>query len=396
MGIFSFLKKFGKKEEIEKVILEKLVFSEIENWMDKKRVENEAKENEILILVKGKIKYFHGDLGGKIIILNEFDVESKNVEDKIKRVVNDNRAQYIESVKNFMADLENIEETKFSELTKKIDRIFFDFNKASFKNYERATILIGKEMANIKDTFKTFSSDLLEIFNNNKELTESFQRIELIKSKLDSLGSIDRNKERISKEIASISEKINQMKKENDRTLDKIKEIKQSADYLNMLERREKIILLEEDLKNNISRLRRLIDFKALANFFHINQEQMSLVKNHREDFHVNFEKDNGERIIGLLDMSKLNNDEIKGEMEKISSKLGEVENNKEKMKEDKTRELYFKIKEIVIKIESLKIEKIREEKRDEKLKANEEELMSSLKQELGKMNVELMEGDKY
>lgn len=391
MGIFSFLKKFKKEEEIEEVILEKLVFSEIENWVAKKRVENEAKEKEILILVKGKIKDFNKDLSGKIIILNEFDVESKKAEDRIKGVVHDSRAQYIESVENLMVDLENLEEAKFSELTKKIDRIFFGFNKASFKNYERATILIGRDMANIKNTFKTFSADLLEIFNNNNEIAESFQQIELIKSKLNSLNPIDGNKAGISNKIASISEKINLMKKENSRLLDEIEEIKQSADYQNMLEGRGKILLLNEDLKNNISGLRQLIDFKALANFFHINPEQMTLVKNHREDFHVNFEKDGGEMIIGLLDISKLNNDEIKKKIEKISSKLKEVENHKGEMKEDGTIELYFRIKEIVIEIDNLKIEKINEEKRDEKLKANEEELMGSLKQELGRMNVEIV-----
>lgn len=246
-------------------------------------------------------------------------------------------------------------------------------------------------MANIKNTFKTFSADLLEIFNNNNEIAESFQQIELIKSKLNSLNPIDGNKAGISNKIASISEKINLMKKENSRLLDEIEEIKQSADYQNMLEGRGKILLLNEDLKNNISGLRQLIDFKALANFFHINPEQMTLVKNHREDFHVNFEKDGGEMIIGLLDISKLNNDEIKKKIEKISSKLKEVENHKGEMKEDGTIELYFRIKEIVIEIDNLKIEKINEEKRDEKLKANEEELMGSLKQELGRMNVEIV-----
>ena len=44
-----------------------------------------------LMLDEMKIKDFNEDLGGKIIILNEFDVESKKVEDKIKFIVNEGR-----------------------------------------------------------------------------------------------------------------------------------------------------------------------------------------------------------------------------------------------------------------------------------------------------------------
>ncbi|MFC1710617.1 hypothetical protein ACFLZJ_00450 [Nanoarchaeota archaeon] len=391
MGIFGFLKKLGKEKEIEEIVSEKLAFSEIENWLEKKSKENEVKEKEILILVKGKIRSFNADLRTKIVILSEFDVESKKAEDKIKGIVSDSRAQYIQEVDNLMTNLENLKETKFSDLTKRIDKIFFDFNKASFKNYERATILIGKEMANIKRGFKTFSSDLIKIFNNNKEISELFQRIELIKSKLNLLDPIDGNIIGIKGAIASLNEKIDQREEENQRLLEEIEKIKKSPNYLERLRSQKKIEFLKEELKNDIFMLRQFLDFKALANFFHINKEQMNILKNHKENFQKNFQKDNGKMIIDLLDEAKLNNNTISEKVNLIRTKTEEISNHKKEIKEDETLELYSQIKGVIIEIDNLKIEKAKEEKRDEKLRGNKEELISLLKQELGKMNVEVV-----
>ena len=190
--------------------------------------------------------------------------------------------------------------------------------------------------------------------------------------------------------ITSLNEKINQREKENQRLLREIEEIKQSEDYKDMLKKKEKINIFKEESKNNILDLKQFIDFKALANFFHINEEQMKILKNHKEDFHTHFEKDNGKMIIDLLNESKLNNDEIFKKIKKIHSKLEEINNHEQEMENDEIPGLYSKIKEIILDIENLKIEKFKNEKRDERLKENKEELINLLKQELGKMNVEV------
>ncbi|MCK5043567.1 hypothetical protein KAR52_01015 [Candidatus Pacearchaeota archaeon] len=391
MGIFSFLKKLGKKKEIEEIVAEKLALSEIESWLEKKEEENKIKEKDILVVVKDKIENFNADLRTKIIILNEFDVESRKVENKIKEVVINSRLLYIAEVNDLMAKLENLKETKFSDFSKKIDKIFFDFGKASSKNYERTTILIGKEMANMKEVFKTFSKDLLEIFNNNKEISELFQKIEFIKLKLSLLNPIDGDMIGIKDMLTSLNEKINQKEKENKILLDEIEKIKQSENYKNMLEKKEKISVLKEESKSNIFALKQIIDFKALANFFHINEEQMGILKNHKENFHANFEKDDGRMIMDLIDEAKLSNSAILEKVNLIRTKIEETSNYQKGIEEDETLKLYPKIKETVAEVGDLKIKKMKEEKRDEKLKANKEELISSLKQELDKMNVEII-----
>ncbi len=388
MGIFDF---FKKEKKTEKIAPEEIPFSEIQNWLGKKKEKNEIKEKEILVAIKNKIKRFDTDLRIKIIILEGVDVESKKVENRIKKVVINSRMQYIETAHNLMSSLENLKETKFADAVRKIDKIFFDFNKISFKNYERATILIGKEMADIKNEFKLFSKDLIETFHNNKKISELFQKIEFIESKLNLLDSVEKNIVKISEEVMSFNERINQKEKEHQRLLEEIKKIKQGDNHKYMLEKKEKLNTLKKEISDDIFALKQLINFKALANFFHINEKQMSVLKDCKEDFHVNFEKDYGKKIVELLNESKLNTDAISEKINLIKTKNEELLNYKEDVAKDETQKLYYKIKEAVTEVDNLKIEKVKEEKRNERFKANKEELVNSIKQEFGKMNVEVV-----
>ncbi len=163
------------------------------------------------------------------------------------------------------------------------------------------------------------------------------------------------------------------------------------AVYLDSFKNNKKILSLKEDLRNDIFMFKQLLDFKALANFFHINEEQMTILKDHKENFQTNFQKDDGKMIIDLLDEAKLNNNIILEKVNLIRTKIEEASSYEREMKEDETPELYSKIKVVVLEVENLKIEKVKEEKRNEKIGINKKELIDSLKQELGEMKVEVI-----
>ena len=391
MGIFDFFRKIVKENRAEEIVKEKLAFSGIEDWIENKIKENELKEKEILVIIRGKIKEFTRELREKIVILESVDVEAKKEKDDIKGIVNNSRKDYIKSAENFLENLNNLKMNEFEESMKKINKIFLDFNKSSYKNYERATILIGKEMGSIKKGLKVFSKELIRTFDESKELIDSFKRTSLVKLKLDMIPFINRTLGKISETILSLNEKIKGKEEENKKLFEEIEKIKKSPNYLERLRTQKKIESLKEELKNDIFRLKQLLDFKALANFFHIFEEQMDILKNHKEDFQTNFQKDNGKMIIDLLDESKLNNNTILEKVNLIRTKIEETSNYEREIKEDETLELYSQIKGVVMEIDNLKIEKVKEEKRDEKIKANKKELIDSLKQELGKINVEVI-----
>ena len=390
MKIFDFLKKRSKTNSSKETVKEKLAFSEIDNWIENKIKENELKEKEIPILAKKKIQDLIKEIREKIIILRDFNVDAKKEKDRIKNIVKDSKEKYIESVEDLIEKLNNLEESKLERFIEKINKIFFDFNKSSFKNYERATILIGKEIASLRESLKVFSKSLLKVFEEGKPIMDSSKNLLKIREKLNTLNPINKILKNIKEEKLKSNNKINEKEEESKTLKQNLKNIKTSTTYLENLNQQKRIESFESELKKEILELKQLLDFKILANFFHINQQQMKMIKELKEDFYKFFLEDNGKSILNLLDEAKLNKDKIKEKIININSKLKEIISHKKNLKEDLTKEIYLKIKEVNLEIEALKIENIKEEKRGERLKINKEELVNSLIQDFGKMNIEV------
>jgi len=393
MGIFDFLRKIADKK-IKGTKPEKIAFPEIEKWIENKTKEIEAREEEIFALIKEKINVLANELKIKMSVLEDVDIESKKVEYQIKSTVNEGRKKYIECAKSLINNLNNVQKDRLEKVITHINGVFLDFNKSSYTSYERATILIGKEMGDIMGELKVFSKNMTEVFNKNKDIVDSFNVIHLIKSKLKQFEKIERDIDRISKAIISIEQEITEKENENKKILEEIEKIKNDADYLEHLEKLEKIKSLKEDLKKNFLNLRQLIDFKALGNFYHIFEDKIEMIKSFREEFETNFQKDDGKSISNLLNNAKLNTKDISDKINQINKKREEIAKNEteaenEKNK-DKSRELCSKTSDIIIGIGNLKNEKAREEKRCEKLKASKKGILNEIKEDFGKIGVEL------
>ncbi len=391
MGIINLFKKIAKKKKAKEIVTEKLAFSDVENWVENKTKENEIKQNKTILIIKDKIKKYTNELNKKIKTLDDFDVGAKKEKEHIKRIVNNNKKDYIRTVENFLEKLNNLKINEFEEFMKKVNEIFLDFNKSSYKNYERATILIGKEMANIKEDIRIFSNDLLKTYEENKDIVDFFKIISQIVPKYQSINSIDNTLSRITEEKSSLNKKISKRKDEDRILKEKIEEIKKSQNYLDFLNHQKRLESLKSESKKNILELKQLLDFKVMANFFHINPEQMKIVKNHKENFYIHFINDNGKSIISLIDEIKLNNDKIAEKIEYIHFKLEKIKNHKQEIKNNETQEFYFRIKEVALEIDNLKIERAKEEKRYGRLEKSKEQLIDTLKQEFSKMNVDVV-----
>jgi len=391
MGIFDLLKKLIKEKKFEEIVIERLAFSDVEDWTKNKTNKNELKEKEIIDLVKKKISSFNEQLKEKKSVLENFDVESKKEEDRLKSVVNESRKKYIESLEIFMRDLDNIEKEKLEEFISYVNKVFLDFDKRSHMNYQKTTILIGKEMGDLRDSLKTFSRELVKIFDENKNIVELSKSLAFIKLKLNQINQIDKILGEIKEEIAFLGKKIVNKKEEEENNKERIEETKKSPSYLDYLNMQEKIKFLGEEIKKDIQDLRQLIDLKALANFYHIFENEMNIIKEYKENFEESFRKDNGLRILNLLENSKLNNNKISEKVEHIRARKEELKENKQKIKGDETQNLNSEKTKINKEVEELNTEKEKEEKRHEKLKISKEEAISVLKQEVSKLNVEFV-----
>ena len=267
MGIFDFLKRIITDKKSEETGKEKIAFSDIENWIENKTKEIRIKEEKIFTLIKERINVFANEIKEKINTLKNFDINSKKEEDKIKSITEEGRKKYIEFVELFIKNLDNLQQDKLEKLISNVNKIFSDFNKTSRMSYERATILIGKEMESIRDEIKVFSKDLIKVFDENEIIVNSSKVVSLIKIKLKQFEETEKDFKTVNETMISLAKKITDKEEENKKILEEIEEIKKSPDYLEYLERLKKLKFIEEDLEKDFISLRQIIDFKSLGSF---------------------------------------------------------------------------------------------------------------------------------
>jgi len=394
MELVDFFKKIIRKNIVKetKRKTEKVNFNELGNLVENKIKEIEDREKEIFILIKDKQSIVIKELNEKIRVLENIDVESKKAEDHIKAIVRGNLNNYIGYVKGFIDNLDNLEEENLEKFIDRINMIFLDLDKKSNISYQKATFLIGKEIAVVKETIINFSKYLRKLLNENKDIIDSSRIIFSIKSKLKNIDETNEIIDKIDENITTLDGRIKNIKESDKKFLEEIEKIKKSKSYIENLKKQEEIKLDEKELEKEVYKLKEIIDFKALAGIFHTDEKKMIVIKEHKKNFQVNFQEDNGARILSLIDEAELNNKSILTKIKEINDRKEKIIKNTEKIKKNETEELLFKTEEIKLEIEKLNNEKTKDLKKYEKLKTNRKEIINSMKQEFSKINVEVFD----
>ncbi len=399
MGIFSFLKKAFKEPEKESEEKEKkITLSEVEDAVQEKEGETEKREKHEIKKIEARIKEFTEEIKDKITILNEVNVEAKEKNEKVKSTVNEGRKKYTEHLEKLIESLEDvvnfgsIGKVNLKKVTEDINSAFIRFNTHSGKSYERATILIGKEMGSIKEAMKKFSTELIELFNEDQELISTSKKLTQIKSKLEELKKIDEELIKSEEELKNIILDINtkeKLKKERQENLDRIKK---SQEYLDNLEKKNNLEFRKNEIRKEIQGLRTMIDFKGLSNFYHIFEDRMEVVKRYRDNFSEEFREDNGNRLLNLLNESKLNTEEIYDKIKQIKEWREELEKKKKEIKPDETVALSSEIEsgEAAVK-ESIK-EKEWAESKKQGILETKKNMLDSIKKNLKQVGIILEE----
>ncbi len=387
MGIFDFLRKIVEKNKVNESQSENVSLSEIDNWINNKTKNIDDKNKDIFSLIQKRVSVLEQEIKDKIITAEKVDIRAKKSDERIKVLVEEGRIKYIELVKNILDDLTNLEEKELEKSVGEINRIFTDFNKKAHINYERATILIGKEMADIRDSLKSFSREVLNIFNENKDIASSLNTIRNVKLKLKQKEEHESNLSRIEEAISSLDNKIIKKSNESKEIISRIEEIEKSPEYL---DKESKLKSLKLDLNKEFNELIALIDFKELARFHHTFEDRMEVINSYRNKFQLSFEKDNGNSIISLLDSANLNNEKISDKINKINKKKEDIAKLESEKRVDKIPELNFEKEKLLLEINELKRAKEKEEKRHDKANKNKDDIINEIRSELNKIGVEL------
>jgi hypothetical protein len=375
---------FKKKEPIK---IERIKFEELESWLESNKKEAKKQEGFYVQEIQDSLSKLISELEQGLVILEKVNVDEKKAEEKLKLVVKENLQHYASHLVKFKDKLKEISESN-EGIIEKIDSAFLDFNRKSSPSFQKATFLIGEELGNVKEIIGNFLRDVKRITDENKPLIDKLKALSSVEKKLASLSEA---KKRIHETEAKIKENnercriINYALEEKNKEIEKIKG---TENFIAQEREKERTESIKKDIEQDISKLRESIDFKALSSFFHSFEKDMKKVKEYKDNFRQAFQKTSGQELIELLKEAKLLTEGIASEIGKINEKQHELASIK--IEDTGIEKIEREIQELRSNIQSVNSSTSAEQKIIEKTNSTLNELISSIKGELIKINVEV------
>jgi len=378
MGIFDFFKS-KKPTELE-VENERISFEDIGKWLEGKSKALRGDELDALEKVGGRLEEFYVSLGGKLEVLEGVDIESKKEHGRAKLLVRQGLDKYINLVHILLKDLKAIKKDDLEKFSKEIGKTFVLFEKSSARVYERATYLVGDEMAAVRNEIRRFYNGLVEMFEGDESSIKNLKRIGNIKSKLGEFEWSRKDLGKIGEEVEVNDLRIEKAKKKTGELVGEIEKIKSSSEYVSNLKTGEELKDLRIGLDKEIVKLKELIDFKKLTSIIHTNERELKIVKAHKDHFASEFSRDGGNRILNLLSGSNMKSSEIESQVSLIEKKNDELKEKYESMGLDSTIVKLEEVRKIEDEIDVMETGKVKVKRRleefDLKLKSLKNEVI--------------------
>ena len=381
MGFWDFFRK--KKEEVKR---ESLRGEELQEWINKEKKAVRLKEENFRKEINNELEILIKNLELQKKVLEEFDVNTKKAEQRVKFIVQENLSHYVNHLSRLISRLKEIEQ-EIPDLDR-INIAFSVFEKKSSLSYQKATILVGKEIEGLRECIRAFFRNIKNLTKENQEFFEKSKKINSVEKRAQEYSECKIKKKQIEEVMNSCFLKISQFDKERLLKEKEIKSIKKSEKFLETERERKELEREKQRLESLLIELKSYVDFKKLANFYHSFEKEMSTVKNYRQDFRNYFEKTRGEDLILLLEETKMIDQDIKEKIKKINELRDKIKN--QRIPDLGISNLEKEIQEVISRMKEVERKMSAEEKKE--AKANEEliSIKTLLKEELGSLGVEL------
>jgi len=349
MGILDLFRKIKKdiereqernKQEGEEQVIK---IKDIKPVLEEKKQEYYSKQGDLIKAIKENLDNTLIKLKEKYKSLESINISNKRETERLKDLVNENLAEYSNYLSNLITLLDSFDykNKDLEQVILELNKILGEFQKRSGPSYERATILIGKELGDIRDTLNMFFRKISAIEKQSASLISTKHIVNDIEKKLQEISKFDKEIEEFSEEIKKIEKKAEELEKNKKETEEEILGKKESEDY-----KKEQILKSEakekrDNLEKDLMKIRSQIDFKALEKIYHSSEKKMSLLKSYQKDFRQIIEKpESDETRIGFLNI------------------LAEKDSNQEEAIEKEIRDIrkeFENITELLSKQDSLK-----------------------------------------
>ena len=293
-----FRKKKKLQEDTKKISVSELkpvITTELEVLDKKIQTIREKVRQSVLDLIS--------ELREEIAILQQINLEDKKEQERIKIIVQENLKTYCSYLNKLTEDLEKllVDKDYFANIFSLLD----SFKIKSNLSFSKSTILIGKELNQVKDSFKEFTKEFQEILNANKDLIE---REKFLYELNGLLLEFEQTKDILSNLAISQLEKdleeINSKKSEIEKSLIELtnNSVYQATIAAKEQNKQERINLSKENLS-----VKQEIDLKLLSKHFHGDIKKSNLIKGYIENFSKALSEDENLEIISLIQEAKIN-----------------------------------------------------------------------------------------
>lgn len=383
MVLKRLLKAFRKEKPVEDSQVEEVAFSNLEADFKKKKEELSSSEKGVVENVKSNLLSYRSEAFEKVRALEEIDVSSSNVEDKVKSVIKENLENYIFLYRELFESLGKVNSSNLSGFLSKVDRLLKDFEKRSYKNYQKVAFLYENKIREANAVVIEVSNYLKKVSKENSSLIWKSEIFSSIDSKFKEIHGLREKVANLDKYLGSCDDEIENKEREKNDFEKKIEAVKESDAYKRNLEKEKQVKEKIREIDFDIEELKKSIDFKALGDAFHKDPNKIQLVKSYKNDFVSKFKEDWGESLKELL--SSLGRRELLNKVESIGSKRQELLDLQNSFENSGLEKLESDLESIKLRISELQSEKEKEGKNREKFLSRvedlENEIVNSLKQ---------------
>lgn len=386
MGIFDIFRKKRIATENEKLNL-----ADLEAWLKSQKSDIASKQSNILSLINSEISKIIDDLEENAENLEKINLNDKKVEERIKLIVKENLYYYNLNLKRLIENLKDLKESSPELLIEKINLLFFNFEKKSSINFEKATFLIGKELEAVKISINNVFRDLKKILDENDGFFKKIKIISSIEKHFSEFENAKKTKQEIMEVIENIKQKIADAEDSINEITKNMEKSRNSKEYLEEREKEEELHFKKQKLKKEFSRLKESIDFKYLASIFHSDEKKMHKLKEFMNNFEESIESP--EFLIGMMSHANLKTIDISQKIRdlfELKRQLNSTSMESLKIQERNIKNLENEIKRLNSEIISLNENRLREMKKHDRFEEIEKNLLKNMKDELIKISVEL------
>lgn len=325
MSFFNRIKKFFEttvekpEEKIENIKINQLperISIELEGIKSKKDII----KNSFQSLISG----FGVNITELINLLKNVDLSKRKEYENIKSIVNQNLNFYISYLEKLNTNLAGLNDEDFDSYIKRAVSIISDFNRTSYIPFERATILIGKELEKARKVINSFMKDVKSLIERQKPLTQKEELVKKIRQHYEKLNKIENLMHDSEKEIKGMIKNLDEKKIQHKETLEKITIFKESNKFKSGLANNEQKIIRIREAERDIQVIRREIDLKSLASIFHVDEKKARIIWQYANNFIKALKEDSELKFFDLLDMT---HKEYCNKLIELREKLLQLEN---------------------------------------------------------------------